>query len=105
MKAQSDDYIRLQQCYKAKARQDVSEVVAMVRMRERDLGKERTVDESEIEAFCKGAGFVKLMRGRPLHFAAGKEKFQWVDRAKFACKLICLLVRKLFRRPYRLIPV
>ena len=77
MKAQSRDYIHLQNIYKSKARQDLAEVVAIVRSTEQRLRQnhpnppntDTMIDEREIEAFCKGAAFVKLIRGRPLMFA------------------------------------
>ena len=68
MKAQSKDYIALQNIYKAKARQDVDEVAEHVRATELELQKEFRVDGKEIEAFCKGAAFVKLIKGRPILF-------------------------------------
>ena len=77
MKAQSRDYIHLQNIYKAKARQDLAEVIATVRSTEQKLRQDHPnppntdaiIDEREIEAFCKGAAFVKLIHGRPLMFA------------------------------------
>ena len=69
MKAQSADYINLQNIYKKKARQDLAEVVSTVRSTEDHFDGKEQIDEKEIEAFCKGAAFVKLIRGRPLRFA------------------------------------
>ncbi|MDI1486507.1 MAG: hypothetical protein OHK93_005738 [Ramalina farinacea] len=77
MKAQSRDYIHLQNIYKSKARQDLAEVIATVRSTEQRLRQnhpnppntDAMIDEREIEAFCKGAAFVKLIHGRPLMFA------------------------------------
>src|SRR4051812_8753720 len=57
MKAQSKVYIQLQSIYKAKARQDVAEVLEMVRQ---TPGGE-DVDPGEVELFCKNAAFVKLI--------------------------------------------
>ncbi|KAI9826047.1 MAG: hypothetical protein M1832_000496 [Thelocarpon impressellum] len=51
MKAQSADYIQLQNVYKAKARKDYAEVLATVRELEAQLGRDRAVDEKEVEAF------------------------------------------------------
>jgi hypothetical protein len=110
MKARSADYIRLQNVYRAKARKDLAEVLATVRETEERLGRSSTpVDEREVEAFCKGAAFVKLIRGRPLHLpaaaaaaasaaaAAAAATSQpetsdaadspWRDMAKYVCKL------------------
>ncbi|KAL8861767.1 MAG: hypothetical protein Q9178_001968 [Gyalolechia marmorata] len=66
MKAQSQDYIQLHNIYKAKARQDVDEVIKSVRCTEADLKRHTPVGTREIETFCKGAAFVKLIRGQPL---------------------------------------
>ncbi|KAL8931053.1 MAG: hypothetical protein Q9208_000155 [Pyrenodesmia sp. 3 TL-2023] len=67
MKAQSQDYIQLQNIYKTKARQDIEEVTKSIRKREEKLTqKTELIDLKEIGAFCKGAAFVKLIRGRSL---------------------------------------
>lgn len=58
MKAQSDVYIKLQNIYKAKARQDVEEVLRMVQASPGG----RDVDPAEVELFCKNAAFVKLIK-------------------------------------------
>jgi amyloid beta precursor protein binding protein 1 len=57
MKARSKDYIQLQNVYKSKARKDV-------------------------EAFCKNAAHIKLVRGRPFHVVQAGQKVQWGDRAR-----------------------
>jgi amyloid beta precursor protein binding protein 1 len=57
MKAQSDVYIKLQNIYKAKARQDADEVLKMVQASPGG----RDVDPAEVELFCKNAAFVKLI--------------------------------------------
>lgn len=59
MKAQSTVYIQLQNLYKAKARQDVAEVLEIVRTHP----KGREIDAAEVETFCKNAAFIKLIRG------------------------------------------
>ncbi|KAL9026387.1 MAG: hypothetical protein Q9196_004943 [Gyalolechia fulgens] len=66
MKAQSKDYIRLQNIYKAKARQDAEAVTSHVRAMEEAQKRTIAIDPKEIEAFCKGAAFVKLIKGQPL---------------------------------------
>ncbi|KAL8854371.1 MAG: hypothetical protein Q9221_000858 [Calogaya cf. arnoldii] len=66
MKAQSQDYIQLQNIYKAKARRDIDEVTKSVRSMETELKRQTPVEAKEIESFCKGAAFVKLIRGKPL---------------------------------------
>jgi amyloid beta precursor protein binding protein 1 len=59
MKAQSTVYVQLQNIYKAKARQDVAEVLETVRAHPE--GKD--IDVAEVEAFCKNAAFIKLIHG------------------------------------------
>lgn len=59
MKAQSTVYVQLQNIYKAKAREDVAEVLATVR----SLPGGGEVDVAEVERFCKNAAFVKLIHG------------------------------------------
>ncbi|KAL8866429.1 MAG: hypothetical protein Q9198_008893, partial [Flavoplaca austrocitrina] len=66
MKAQSQDYIQLQNIYKAKARKDADEVTKSIRSMEADVQRQTPVDAKEIESFCKGAAFVKLIKGKPL---------------------------------------
>ncbi|KAK5007093.1 hypothetical protein LTR60_005803 [Cryomyces antarcticus] len=87
MKARSKDYIELQNVYKSKAREDVAEVLATVRSLEKELGRSILIDEKEVEAFCKGAGYIKLVRGRPFHTARPNEMVKWGDRARFAGEL------------------
>ena len=82
MKAQSADYIQLQNIYKTKARKDQAEVTAEVRVLERQLGKHAAVDDKEIEAFCKGAAHVKLVKGRPLRIAIGPESMDLTETVK-----------------------
>ncbi|RAL65565.1 hypothetical protein DID88_005239 [Monilinia fructigena] len=57
MKAQSSIYVQLQNIYKAKARQDVQEVLQTIRAQPRDIKVEK------VEEFCKNAAFIKLIRG------------------------------------------
>ncbi|KAJ5102285.1 hypothetical protein NUU61_004507 [Penicillium alfredii] len=65
MKAQSADYVSLQNIYKAKARKDVDEVTATVRQLEFQLGRTTpAIPEREIEVFCKNAAHIKVVRGR-----------------------------------------
>ncbi|KAI4198024.1 MAG: hypothetical protein LQ350_005535 [Teloschistes chrysophthalmus] len=66
MKAQSHDYIQLQNIYKTKARRDIEEITKRIRAMEMVLQRETPVENKEIEAFCKGAAFVKLIRGKQL---------------------------------------
>ncbi|KAI9794444.1 MAG: hypothetical protein M1816_005514 [Peltula sp. TS41687] len=82
MKAQSADYIQLQNVYKSKARKDIAEVLTTVRENEKRLGRANMIDEKEVELFCKEAGHIKLIRGRPLRMA--RRDSRWDDRAQSA---------------------
>lgn len=82
MKAQSSDYIQLQNIYKAKARSDLAEITQTVRNSEQEVGRETPIEQAEIEAFCKGAQFVKLIHGRPIRVAKCTAEIDWSDRAK-----------------------
>ncbi|KLJ08062.1 amyloid beta protein binding protein 1 [Blastomyces silverae] len=69
MKAQSADYISLQNIYKSKARKDLAEIVVSVRALEAQLRGESSqppIPEKEIETFCKHASSVKVIRGRDI---------------------------------------
>jgi amyloid beta precursor protein binding protein 1 len=82
MKARSADYIQLQNVYKSKARKDMAEVVESVRFLERTANRSTAINEKDIEAFCKNAAHIKLVRGRPFHVVQASEKIKWGDRAK-----------------------
>lgn len=82
MKAKSADYIELQNIYKNKARKDVAEVTESVRLLEKKIGRSVGVDTREIEAFCKSAGHIKLVRGRRPHIVKPQTLVSWKDRAK-----------------------
>ena len=82
MKAQSSDYIQLQNIYKAKARSDLAEVSQTIFSLEQELCRTSSVEQAEIEAFCKGAQFVKLIHGRPMRVAKCTAEIDWHDRAK-----------------------
>lgn len=65
MKAQSADYIALQNIYKSKARSDLAEVTATVRRIESQLASRATeIPEKDIEVFCKNAAHIKVIHGR-----------------------------------------
>jgi amyloid beta precursor protein binding protein 1 len=65
MKAQSADYIALQNIYKTKAKKDVEEVTGIVRQIESQLGSRPSpVLEKDIEIFCRNAAHIKVVRGR-----------------------------------------
>lgn len=80
MKAQSSDYIKLQNIYKSKARSDMAEVTATIKKRT----PSKAIEEKEIEAFCKGAQYVKLIHGRPIRVAhsTADRDIDWTDRAQ-----------------------
>lgn len=84
MKAQSADYIKLQNIYKTKAREDSAEVLHNVRRLEKSTSRspKLAIDEKEVENFCKGAAHIHLVRGRPLRIVQAGEPFSFGDRAK-----------------------
>lgn len=82
MKARSADYIQLQKVYKSKARTDLAEVVESVRFLERNADRSSVIEEKDIEAFCKNAAHIKLVRGRPFHIVQPGQKLSWGERAK-----------------------
>ena len=72
MKAQSSDYIWLQNIYKSKARVDVAEVETIVRATETQLGRTVEIPVREIEVFCKNAAHIKVIKGRDIPFFNGE---------------------------------
>lgn len=84
MKAKSADYIQLQSLYKGKARDDVAEVLERVHQLQRELAVASRTEARDVEAFCKSAGFIKLVRGRPPHILKPTQTVTWADRATFA---------------------
>jgi hypothetical protein len=65
MKAQSADYVSLQNLYKSKARRDVEEVTTTVRQLETQLERPfPPIPDRDIEAFCKNAAHIKVVYGR-----------------------------------------
>ncbi|KAB8342774.1 hypothetical protein FH972_022372 [Carpinus fangiana] len=90
MKAKSADYIQLQGLYKGKARDDVAEVLQEVGLLTEKLGKNHMAEPRDVEAFCKSAGFIKLVRGRPPHIANPQASIQWADRSRFALNALSL---------------
>ncbi|KAL4977633.1 hypothetical protein BDW66DRAFT_132098 [Aspergillus desertorum] len=64
MKAQSADYVSLQNIYKTKARRDVAEVTEVIRRTESQLGRAAKVADLDIEIFCKNASHIRVVRGR-----------------------------------------
>lgn len=67
MKAKSDEYIRLQSIYKAKARKDVESVMDILKKLASENATLHALDieglRHEVEAFCKCADHVKVLRG------------------------------------------
>jgi amyloid beta precursor protein binding protein 1 len=89
MKAISSDYVELQNVYKSKARQDVETVTQTVRTIEQQIAKAPPIPASEIEAFCKGAAHIKLIRGKPFPIATSLvEDIHWGDQAKSVATLL-----------------
>ena len=82
MKARSKDYIQLQNVYKSKARKDLAEVLESVRFLERNANRSIPIEEKDVEAFCKNAAHIKLVRGRPFHVVDAGERVKWGDRAR-----------------------
>ncbi|VUC20172.1 unnamed protein product [Clonostachys rosea] len=73
MKAQSEVYIKLQNLYKDKARQDAQEVLATVR----GIAGGEDIDTAEVELFCTNARFIKLVNpadGRTVDLAQAVEQ-------------------------------
>lgn len=67
MKAQSADYVSLQNIYKSKARADVEEVLSTVRQFESQLNRPiGPIPDREVEIFCKNAAHIKVVRGRSI---------------------------------------
>lgn len=66
MKAQSRDYIALQTLYRHKSQRDIAEITSTIRTLERNLNRQIPIETKEIEAFCKGAASIKLVRGKKL---------------------------------------
>ncbi|KAL4803861.1 hypothetical protein BDV18DRAFT_144562 [Aspergillus unguis] len=64
MKAQSADYVSLQNIYKTKARKDIAEVTETIRRTESQLGRSAPVADKDIEIFCKNASHITVIRGR-----------------------------------------
>ncbi|KAL1597893.1 hypothetical protein SLS60_008381 [Paraconiothyrium brasiliense] len=82
MKARSADYIQLQNVYKSKARKDLAEVLESVRFLERNANMSTHIEEKDVEAFCKNAAHIKLVRGRPFHIVPAEEDLRFGSNAK-----------------------
>lgn len=96
MKARSADYIQLQNVYKSKARKDFAEVLESVRFLERSANRSVAIAEKDVEAFCKNAAHIKLVRGRPFHVVQASRKIKWGDRARpIGTLTLCIATGKL----------
>ncbi|KAL5341179.1 hypothetical protein BJX70DRAFT_76738 [Aspergillus crustosus] len=76
MKAQSADYVSLQNIYKTKARKDVAEVIDFIRRIESQLGRLSQVPDKDIEIFCKNASHIQVVRGRDIPQVEGDAQTQ-----------------------------
>ena len=87
MKAQSADYVQLQNIYKAKARADFQIIDARVHEMQKPLlvAGRPGIPRPEIEAFCKNAASVKLVHGSPLRTSSDS---LIGERAKFLAREI-----------------
>ncbi|KAI9667824.1 MAG: hypothetical protein M1821_000643 [Bathelium mastoideum] len=92
MKAQSKDYIELQNVYKAKARKDAAEVLQNVRELEKEIDQVThptpPIDEKEVDAFCKHAAYVRIVSGRKLKIAAFGMRPDWQKSVQWAVKAL-----------------
>lgn len=80
MKAQTADYVSLQNIYKTKARKDIAEVTQTVRKIESQLRRAAGVSDKDIEIFCKNASHIQVIHGRNIPQVEGdsqtKKRFQ-----------------------------
>ncbi|KAL4780976.1 hypothetical protein BJX76DRAFT_336487 [Aspergillus varians] len=76
MKAQSADYVSLQNIYKTKARKDIAEVTEIVRRIESQLGRDTEVSDKDIEIFCRNASHIQVIRGRNIPKVEGDAQTQ-----------------------------
>ncbi|OJJ77476.1 hypothetical protein ASPBRDRAFT_112110 [Aspergillus brasiliensis CBS 101740] len=73
MKAQTADYVSLQNIYKSKARKDLEEVTKIVRGLEEQLGpRPAPASDKDIEVFCKNAAHIKVIHGRDIPIVNGE---------------------------------
>ena len=82
MKAQSKDYIALQNIYRAKAQADLSDVASKVHELEITLQRPTPTPAKEIEIFCKNAAFVKLIHGNKLALPITEKPYLVSSRLK-----------------------
>ncbi|KAL3459455.1 hypothetical protein BJX64DRAFT_202900 [Aspergillus heterothallicus] len=76
MKAQSADYVSLQNIYKSKARKDIGDVTEIIRKIESQLGRSVKISEKDIEVFCKNASHIQVIRGRDIPQLEGDAQAQ-----------------------------
>lgn len=77
MKAQSTDYIQLQNLYKLRARLDLAEISQHIQTLEKQLNRPTLITQAEIEAFCKNAAHVKLIKGQALRISQPPSTMTW----------------------------
>jgi NEDD8-activating enzyme E1 regulatory subunit len=87
MKAQSADYMELQAVYKSKAREDVAEMLSRVRNLEYAFRPELEISGKDVEAFCKGAGHIKVIRGLPLFLSHSATPNLFQSKTESICTL------------------
>ena len=83
MKAQSKDYVALQNLYRSKAQEDLALVTEKVRCLEKKSQRPNPIDVKEIEAFCKGAAFIKLIQGQRILLTAGVGDYNLREDKRF----------------------
>ncbi|CCG81238.1 putative Ubiquitin-like activating enzyme [Taphrina deformans PYCC 5710] len=83
MKSDTNTYIQLQKTYRARAMRDIADIKTNLLHHLQAHGKPSTaIPESEIESFCKHAGYIKVIRYRSLGQQADEEVArvkQWMD--------------------------
>jgi len=79
MKAQSADYITLQNHYKSKSKEDATRVACIVKDLETQHQRPEALHTpmAETESFCKGAAHIKLVRGRSTPLFQACDPLKW----------------------------
>ena len=86
MKAQSADYIALQNLYRSKSQADIEAITLTIRDLESTLQRPKQIPAKEIEAFCKNASWVKLIHGRPLLLPNADGQVSWNGLEKMVAR-------------------
>ena len=66
MKAQSKDYVTLQNLYRSQAAKEHAIVIAEVRKMEKEWNRPTPIDEKDIITFCKNSRHMQLIEGRDI---------------------------------------